>query len=62
MQAIGRNFVQALNRRYDRTGPLWEGRYKSRLVLHDNHLLGCYRYIELNPVRAGMVRSPGDYP
>lgn len=62
MQAIGRNYVQTINRLYSRTGPLWEGRYKASLVQDDAYLLSCYRYIELNPVRADMVRLPGDYP
>lgn len=62
MQAIGRGYVQKLNRQRSRTGTLWEGRYKASLIQDDLYLLTCYRYIELNPVRAGMVRLPGDYP
>jgi putative transposase len=62
MQAMGRGYVQTLNRQYNRTGTLWQGRYKASLVQDDAYLLTCYRYIELNPVRAGMVRHPGDYP
>ena len=62
MQAMGRGYVQTLNRRRDRTGTLWEGRYKASLVQDDRYLLTCYRYIELNPVRAGMVLRPEDYP
>ena len=62
MQAMGRGYVQKLNRQYDRTGPLWQGRYKASLVQDDRYLLTCYRYIELNPVRAGIVRHPADYP
>jgi putative transposase len=61
MQAMGRGYVQKLNRRYNRTGTLWQGRYKASLIQDDPYLLTCYRYIELNPVRAGMVRLPGDY-
>lgn len=61
MQAIGRRYVGAFNARYRRTGTLWEGRFKSALVDSDTYLLTCYRYIELNPVRAGMVQRPGDY-
>lgn len=45
-----------------RTGTLWESRYKSSLVDAEEYLLSCVRYIELNPVRAGMVADPGDYP
>ncbi|MEQ8204595.1 MAG: transposase [Woeseia sp.] len=62
MQAMGRFYVQALNRKHDRTGPLWQGRYKASLVQDDRYLLTCHRYIELNPVRAKMVESPADYP
>ena len=62
MQAMGRGYVQKLNRHYNRTGTLWQGRYKASLIQDDLYLLTCYRYIELNPVRAGMVRRPGDYP
>lgn len=61
MQAIGRGYVQKLNRHYNRTGTLWQGRYKASLIQDDLYLLSCYRYVELNPVRAGMVRQPGDY-
>lgn len=61
LQAIGRGYVQKLNRKYDRTGTLWQGRYKASLIQDDRYLLTCYRYIELNPVRAGIVRLPGDY-
>jgi putative transposase len=62
MQAMGRNYVQRLNVGYQRTGTLWEGRYKASLVQSDYYLLACQRYIELNPVRAGIVAAPGDYP
>ena len=61
MQAIGRRYVGAFNARYRRTGTLWEGRFKAALVGSARYLLTCYRYIELNPVRAGMVTRPGDY-
>ena len=61
MQAIGRRYVGAFNGRYRRTGTLWEGRFKSALVDSTDYLLTCYRYIELNPVRAGMVAALGDY-
>lgn len=62
MQALGREYVQAINRRYGRTGTLWQGRYNTSLVQDDKYLLTCHRYIELNPVRAGMVQGPGEYP
>jgi len=56
MQSIGRRYVQYVNVTYKRSGTLWEGRHKSSLVDADNYLLSCYRYIEMNPVRAGMVQ------
>lgn len=61
MQALGRMYVRYFNRAYRRSGTLWEGRYKSCLVQAEDYLLRCYRYIELNPVRAGMVQDPADY-
>ena len=62
MQSIGRRYAQYFNRSYHRSGALWEGRYKASLVDTEHYLLACYRYIELNPVRAGIVRQPEDYP
>jgi len=62
LQALGRRFVPYINHRYGRSGTLWEGRFKASLVQEDAYLLSCYRYIESNPVRAGMVSAPGDYP
>lgn len=62
MQDVGRKYVRYVNRRYQRTGTLWEGRYKSSLIDSEAYLLECMRYIELNPVRGGLVRQPGDYP
>jgi len=62
MQSLGRYYVQYFNYRYERTGTLWEGRYKASLLHSEQYLLTCYRYIELNPVRAGMVDHPSDYP
>lgn len=61
MQALGRSYVQYFNKKYLRTGTLWEGRYKASLVDSERYALTCYRYIELNPVRAKMVVSPEDY-
>lgn len=61
MQSLGRRYVQYFNRTYRRSGTLWEGRYKSCPVQTGNYLLACYRYIELNPVRAGMVNDPSQY-
>jgi putative transposase len=61
MKALGQRYVQYVNRRYCRTGSLWEGRYRSSLVDHARYLLTCQRYIELNPVRAQMVAHPAQY-
>jgi len=61
MQALGRNYVRYFNDRHGRTGTLWEGRYRSTLIDSDRYFLQCSRYIETNPVRAGMVSSPADY-
>lgn len=62
MQFIGRYYVQYFNYQYRRTGTLWEGRYKATVLDSEQYLLTCCRYIELNPVRAGMVEHPGEYP
>jgi len=61
MQSVGRRYVQYFNFTYQRTGTLWEGRYKATPVDTDRYLLTCYRYIELNPVRAGLVSEPRAY-
>lgn len=61
MQHLGRRYVPYFNHRWGRTGTLWEGRFKSCLVQDGHYLLQCYRYIELNPVRAGMVSDPAQY-
>jgi putative transposase len=61
MQALGRRYVRQFNDRHRRTGTLWEGRYRSTVVQTDRYLLACMRYIELNPVRAGLVEEPSAY-
>ena len=62
MKHLGQRYVQYVNRTYRRSGTLWEGRFRSSIVQRQEYLLRCYRYIELNPVRAGMVHHPRDYP
>jgi putative transposase len=62
MQSVGRSYVRYFNDTYHRTGTLWEGRYRATLIDTEQYLLICYRYIELNPVRAGMVADPAAYP
>jgi putative transposase len=58
---LGRRYVPYFNQRYGRTGTLWEGRYRSCVVESARYVLACYRYIEMNPVRAGMVAHPSEY-
>ncbi len=63
MQMVGRYYVQYFNKTYHRTGTLWEGRYKATLIDSDQYALICYRYIEMNPVRAmNMADHPAEYP
>lgn len=62
MHLVGTRYVQYFNRLHARTGALWQGRFKGTLIDTDRYLLACYRYVELNPVRAGMVSRPDDYP
>ncbi len=59
---LGRDYVRTINKTHCRSGTLWEGRFKSSLVDSDRYCLVCYRYIELNPVRAKMVKRPEEYP
>jgi putative transposase len=61
MKDLGQRYVQYINKTQSRTGTLWEGRFRSSLVQTEAYVLACYRYIELNPVRAGMVAHPRDY-
>jgi putative transposase len=61
MQYLGRYYVRHFNYTYARSGTLFEGRFKTSIVQEDHYLLTCLRYIELNPVRAGLVKDPGDY-
>ena len=61
MKDVVQRYSQHCNRTWQRTGPLWEGRFKSSLIDSDAYLFTCHQYIELNPVRARMVRHPLDY-
>ncbi len=61
MKRLGQRYVQYINRTYQRSGTLWEGRFRSCLTQEESYVLGCYRYIEMNPVRAGMVNHPAEY-
>ncbi|RYF75218.1 MAG: transposase [Comamonadaceae bacterium] len=58
MQAVGRRYVRYFNDRHGRSGTLWEGRYRSTLIQSERYLLGCMAYLDLNPVRAGLVEDP----
>jgi putative transposase len=61
MQAVGRSYVLYFNKRHGRSGTLWEGRYRSSLIQTERYFLACMAYIDLNPVRAGMVAHAADY-
>lgn len=61
LQSLGRCYAQYYNYIYQRTGTLFEGRYRATLVDSDSYLLDCYKYIELNPVRSGIVQCPSNY-
>jgi putative transposase len=61
MQAVGRQYVRYFNRRHGRTGTLWEGRYRASIIQEDRYFLACQRYVEMNPVRAGLVVMPEAY-
>lgn len=62
MQQLGRHYATHFNKTRTRTGPLWDGRFRSSAICTERYLFACYRYIELNPVRAGLVAWPEDYP
>jgi putative transposase len=62
MRDLGRRYVQYFNRQHARTGTLWEGRFRACIAESSQYVLACYRYIESNPVRAGMVSHPSAYP
>jgi putative transposase len=62
MKAVGERYVRAFNKAHKRTGTLWEGRFRSSIIDSERYLLTCYRYIELNPVRAGLAAHPSQYP
>jgi putative transposase len=61
MQSIGSRYVRYFNRRYERTGTLWEGRHFTSVITSEHYMLGCYRYIETNPVEAGFTTELGEY-
>jgi putative transposase len=62
MQTLGRRYVGHINALRARTGTVWEGRYRAAVVDTDAYFFRCSRYIEMNPVRAGLAKDPGAYP
>ena len=62
MRSLGSRYVQYVNHVHRRTGTLWEGRFRSSVIDSKRYLLTCYRYIELDPIRLGLVTDPGNYP
>jgi putative transposase len=62
MQALGRRYVAAFNRRHERTGTLWEGRFRAGLLESERYFLACMRYIESAPLRAGLAVDAADWP
>ncbi len=62
MQWLGRHYVPYFNAKYQRAGTLWQGRYKATVIESEQYFLLCSRYIESNPMRAGLVASPAEYP
>jgi putative transposase len=62
MQSLGRRYVRYFNDRYNRTGTLWEGRFRTALITDERYWLTCMRYVEMNPVRAGLAGSAEAYP
>ena len=62
MQWLGRHYVLYFNRKYGRTGTLWEGRFRTSVIDAESYFLACCRYLELNPVRAGAAADPSLYP
>lgn len=61
MQGLTRSYTAYFNKRYKKVGHLWQDRFKSKVIVKDNYLIDCIHYIELNPVRANMVKAAGDY-
>jgi putative transposase len=61
MHGLSRSYTNYFNQRYDKVGQLWQGRFKSKVILKDRYFIDCLQYIENNPVRANIVKSPVDY-
>lgn len=61
MQCIQRSYTAYYNKKYDKVGHLWQGRFKTKIIVKDKYLIDCISYIELNPVRANFVNNPKEY-
>ena len=61
MQGLNRSYTAYFNKKYQKVGYLWQGRFRSKVIAKDNYLTDCMQYIELNPVRADLSKAPGDY-
>jgi len=62
MQGLNLAYASWFNKKYNKVGHLWQGRYKSMLINKDKYLLDCIEYVEMNPIRANMYQSPFDHP
>ena len=61
MQSLTQTYTAWFNNKYKKVGHLWQGRFKSMVIQKDNYFIECVYYVEVNPVRAGLVSSPTDY-
>ena len=61
MQSLNRSYTAYFNKKYSKVGYLWQGRFRSKVIVKDDYLIDCIQYIELNPVRADLSKAPGDY-
>lgn len=61
MQCLTRSYSAYFNHKYDKVGHLWQGRFDNRIVMKDVYVVNCINYVELNPVRAGLVKLPHEY-
>ena len=62
MQGLCRSYTAHFNKRYKKVGHLWQGRFKSKIIAKDGYLIDCIHYIELNPVRASLIKAAAEYP
>jgi len=62
MQGLNLTYTLYFNKKYQKVGHLWQGRYKSKIIQKDKYLINCIEYIELNPLRNNLVSTPFEYP